>query len=129
MKTELGTLIVCPNEIAVIQRNIRFAVELADDEPVRGYILEVFNGHFELPDLGPIGANGLANPQDFVYPVAAYEEDGSAWTIVNKYQERLFVAKQVYSLSTTIVHAARCRIIPRLMLWPGEAIMPPSNTI
>lgn len=88
---------VAPNEIAVVPRNIRFSVELADEcKPVRGYLLEVFNGHFELPDLGPIGANGLANPQDFLAPVAAYERDDSAWTVVNKYQDRLFVAKQVH---------------------------------
>lgn len=40
----------------------------------RGYILEVFDGHFKLPDLGPIGANGLANPRDFLTPVACYED-------------------------------------------------------
>lgn len=40
----------------------------------RGYILEVFDGHFKLPDLGPIGANGLANPRDFLTPVAHYED-------------------------------------------------------
>ena len=39
----------------------------------RGYLLEVFKGHFELPNLGPIGANGLANPRDFLTPVASFE--------------------------------------------------------
>lgn len=42
---------------------------------VRGYILEVFDGHFKLPDLGPIGANGLANPRDFLTPVAHYHDE------------------------------------------------------
>jgi homogentisate 1,2-dioxygenase len=32
---------------------IRFSVEI--DEPSRGYILEVFDNHFILPNLGPIG--------------------------------------------------------------------------
>ena len=41
----------------------------------RGYMLEVFKGHFELPNLGPIGANGLANPRDFLTPVAAFENN------------------------------------------------------
>lgn len=41
----------------------------------RGYILEVFDGHFKLPDLGPIGANGLANPRDFLTPVAHYIDE------------------------------------------------------
>jgi homogentisate 1,2-dioxygenase len=96
--TELGVLDVAPNEIAVVPRNIRFAVNLLKaDEPVRGYILEVFNGHYELPDLGPIGANGLANPQDFMYPVAHYQQDhgsGSTWTVVNKYHGSLWSAEQ-----------------------------------
>jgi homogentisate 1,2-dioxygenase len=61
----------------------------------RGYVLEVFGSHFELPDLGPIGANGLANPRDFETPVAAYdEEDGEEWTIIAKYNGKLFEAKQ-----------------------------------
>ena len=56
VRTEFGLLEVEPNEICVVQRGIRFSVELMNDqEPIRGYVLEVFNGHFELPDLGPIG--------------------------------------------------------------------------
>uniref|UniRef100_M4BV04 homogentisate 1,2-dioxygenase n=1 Tax=Hyaloperonospora arabidopsidis (strain Emoy2) TaxID=559515 RepID=M4BV04_HYAAE len=70
--TEFGRLKVSPHEICVLQRGIRFSVEL--DEPSRGYILEVYNHHFILPDLGPIGANGLASPRDFEHPSAAYED-------------------------------------------------------
>lgn len=51
--TEFGKLFVEPNEICVIQQGMRFSV--AVDGPTRGYILEVFDGHFKLPDLGPIG--------------------------------------------------------------------------
>lgn len=40
----------------------------------RGYILEVYDNHFTLPDLGPIGANGLANPRDFETPTAWFED-------------------------------------------------------
>ena len=54
IQTEFGFLEVLPNQIAVIQRGIVFSVKLPDG-PSRGYICEVFNGHFELPDLGPIG--------------------------------------------------------------------------
>jgi len=43
------------------------------EEAARGYVLETFNGHFSLPALGAIGANGLANARDFLYPVAAFE--------------------------------------------------------
>lgn len=65
---------VAPNEICVIQQGIKFAVDLSDDEPARGYILEVFDNHFSLPELGPIGANGLANPRDFESPTAWFED-------------------------------------------------------
>jgi homogentisate 1,2-dioxygenase len=62
IRTEMGMLLVQPKEICVIPRGIRFSVALKNG-PIRGYIAEVFNGHFTIPDLGPIGANGLANPR------------------------------------------------------------------
>lgn len=70
--TEFGRLTVTPLEICVIPQGIRFSVTVT--EPSRGYILEVYGTHFQLPDLGPIGANGLANPRDFETPTAWYEE-------------------------------------------------------
>ncbi|KAJ1785817.1 hypothetical protein LPJ59_006060 [Coemansia sp. RSA 2399] len=94
--TEFGPMIVAPNEIAVIQRGMRFSVSLPDG-PSRGYILEVYDGHFELPDLGPIGANGLANPRDFKTPVAKYENVEEGWSVINKYQGELFIALQNHS--------------------------------
>ena len=56
MITEFGLLDVAPGEICVVQRGMRFSVGLQDTNAARGYVLEVFSGHFELPDLGPIGA-------------------------------------------------------------------------
>ncbi|KAJ2059748.1 hypothetical protein GGI17_004220 [Coemansia sp. S146] len=96
--TEFGKIMAAPNEIVVIQRGIRFSVALPDG-PSRGYILEVYDGHFELPELGPIGANGLANPRDFQTPVAKCEntESSAEWSIINKYQGELFVAQQDHS--------------------------------
>ncbi|KAJ1725905.1 hypothetical protein LPJ61_005561 [Coemansia biformis] len=94
--TEFGPIMAAPNEIVVIQRGMRFSVALPDG-PSRGYILEVFDGHFELPDLGPIGANGLANPRDFQTPTASYEFTSDEWEIVNKYQGELFSARQDHS--------------------------------
>ncbi|RUS32861.1 homogentisate 1,2-dioxygenase, partial [Jimgerdemannia flammicorona] len=94
--TEFGPLMVHPNEICVIQRGMRFSVALPDG-PSRGYILEVYNGHFELPDLGPIGANGLADPRHFLTPTARYENAKVDWHIVNKYVGQLFVAEQDHS--------------------------------
>lgn len=88
--TELGKLYVSPKEIVVIPRGIRFKIEV--DEPSRGYVLEIFNGHFQLPDLGPIGANGLANARDFYYPVAAYEDKETKHTLITKFGGKLFEA-------------------------------------
>lgn len=96
--TEFGPMMVEPNQIAVIQRGMRFSVALPDGSS-RGYVLEVYDGHFELPDLGPIGANGLANPRDFQTPTAQYTHGNAAedWSIINKYQGELFVAHQNHS--------------------------------
>lgn len=63
---------VAPNEICVLQQGMRFSVNVQG--PTRGYILEVYDNHFKLPDLGPIGANGLANPRDFQTPIAWFED-------------------------------------------------------
>jgi homogentisate 1,2-dioxygenase len=60
--------------------------------------LELYQGHFILPELGPIGSNCLANPRDFQIPVADYTQDTETeWTIVTKYNERLFEAKQKHT--------------------------------
>jgi hypothetical protein len=58
-------------------------------------VLEVFQGHFTLPDLGPIGANGLANPRDFQAPVAWFEERSVTFTVMHKFEGQLFAATQV----------------------------------
>ncbi|EMP33643.1 Homogentisate 1,2-dioxygenase [Chelonia mydas] len=95
--TEFGKLLVEPNEICVIQQGMRFSVEVFGE--TRGYVLEVYGAHFELPDLGPIGANGLANPRDFLVPVAWYEDCQVAggYTVISKYQGKLFSAQQDFS--------------------------------
>ncbi|KAJ1547729.1 hypothetical protein HK096_000577 [Nowakowskiella sp. JEL0078] len=96
IQTEFGTLEVEPHEIVVIQRGIRFKVEL--NGPSRGYAVEIFNGHFELPELGPIGANGLANPRDFLHPTAHFEDaENVEFTIYTKFQGQLFSVKQQHS--------------------------------
>ena len=77
-RTEFGIIDIVPGEICVIQRGIMFSVELLDG-PARAYVCENYGGSFTLPDRGPIGANCLANPRDFLTPVAAYEDrEGSA---------------------------------------------------
>lgn len=79
IQTELGRMMVRPGEICVIQAGIRFKVSLPDG-PVHGYINEIFGSHWELPDLGPIGANGLAHPRDFETPFASFDIDSTPWT-------------------------------------------------
>ena len=70
--TEMGVLEVKPGEIALLPRGVAFKVALLDG-PSRGYICENYGAHFRLPELGPIGSNGLANARDFKAPVAAFE--------------------------------------------------------
>ncbi|KAL1123433.1 hypothetical protein AAG570_002513 [Ranatra chinensis] len=95
IKTEFGMMKVDPNEICVIQQGMRFSVDV--EGPSRGYVLEVFGRHFQLPNLGPIGANGLANPRDFETPVALFEDLEVEYKIVSKFQGCLFEAKQDHS--------------------------------
>ena len=93
--TEMGKLTISPREIVVIPRGIKFSVECV--EPIRGYIAEIFQGHFKLPDLGPIGANGLANPRDFETPIAYFENTETTYTVINKYMGKLFNCRVVGS--------------------------------
>lgn len=82
--TELGVLSVAPLQIVLIPRGIRFRVDLID-ATARGYICENFGAPFRLPDLGPIGSNGLANPRDFEAPVASVEEREGTYEIIHKF--------------------------------------------
>ena len=91
LATEFGVLEVEPQEIAVIPRGVRFAVALPDGT-ARGYVCENFGAPLRLPDLGPIGSNGLANPRDFLAPVAAFEDREGAFELVAKFQGHLWRA-------------------------------------
>ncbi len=83
--SELGRITIAPLQIAVIPRGVRFAVALPD-RAARGYVCENYGAPFRLPDLGPIGANGLANPRDFETPVAAYEDRAGPFELIQKFQ-------------------------------------------
>ncbi len=96
LRTELGALECAPGEIAVIPRGMKFQVTLAGKQ-ARGYVCENFGQPFKLPHLGPIGANGLANPRDFLSPVAAYEEKSGRSELVTKYQGALWRAEMDHS--------------------------------
>ncbi len=91
LHTELGRIDVEPQEIAVIPRGIRFRVELPDGA-ARGYVCENFGALLRLPDLGPIGSNGLANPRDFLTPHAAYEGLEGDFELIAKFQGHLWRA-------------------------------------
>ena len=96
VQTEFGRMKVGPQEICVVQRGMHVTIKVEGE--VRGYCCEVFDGHFELPSLGPIGANGLANPQDFMTPVAAFDPaEKKQWTVVNKFLGKLFTAEMDHS--------------------------------
>jgi homogentisate 1,2-dioxygenase len=82
--TELGRIVIAPGQIALVPRGVRFRVALLDGE-ARGYVAENHGALFRLPELGPIGANGLANPRDFEMPVAWYEDREEPTTIIQKY--------------------------------------------
>ena len=81
--TELGVIEAEPQEIVVLPRGLRFRVELLSD-CARGYICENFGAPLRLPDLGPIGSNGLANPRDFLTPVAWYEDREGDFELIEK---------------------------------------------
>jgi len=89
--TELGRIAVEPQEIVVIPRGVRFRVELLDAD-ARGYVCENFGAPFRLPDLGPIGSNGLANPRDFLAPTASYEDRPGRFELTAKFMGNLWTA-------------------------------------
>lgn len=101
VRTELGWLLVRPMEVAVVPRGVRFAVYLPGGAPARGYALELYQGHFVLPELGPIGSNGLANARDFQAPAACFDDNDdlgavadagqdSAYTVTAKFANSLY---------------------------------------
>ena len=81
--TEFGRLHVPPGTVALIPRGVKFRVEV--DGEARGYVAENHGLPFRLPDLGPIGSNGLANPRDFETPVAWFEDRDEQTEVVQKY--------------------------------------------
>ncbi|MDG2522100.1 homogentisate 1,2-dioxygenase [Caulobacter segnis] len=89
LATELGRLSVAPGEICLVPRGVRFRVELKGAE-ARGYVCENYGAPFRLPDLGPIGANGLANSRDFLTPTAWYEDIDEPCEVVQKFQGGLW---------------------------------------
>jgi homogentisate 1,2-dioxygenase len=96
LDTELGRLRAEPQEVVLIPRGLRFRVGLSEGL-ARGYICENFGAPFKLPDLGPIGANGLANARDFRTPLARYEDLDAGCELVGKFMGRLWAADMDHS--------------------------------
>jgi len=95
-RTEFGVIDIEPGEICVIPRGVMFRVELIEG-PVRAYVCENYGGGFTLPDRGPIGANCLANPRDFLAPAAAYEDVDGPHTLYVKWGGELYRTQTDYS--------------------------------
>ena len=93
--SELGKLEIAPGEIALVPRGLKFQVMLQGKE-ARGYVCENYGAHFRLPELGPIGAQGLAQKRDFQAPVAAFEERGKC-ELVLKFMGNLWAAEARHS--------------------------------
>ena len=94
--TELGVLGLSPGEVGVVPRGVRFRAELPDGEAT-GYVCENYGAPFRLPELGPIGANGLANTRDFLTPVAAFEDVDRPTRVIQKFQGRLWATEMDHS--------------------------------
>ncbi len=98
---ETGRLSVAPGEICVIPRGMKFKVELPAG-PARGYVCENYGAQFRLPELGPIGSNGLANARDFLAPVAAWEDRDGKCEVVSKFLGGLWAAEWTHSPLDTV---------------------------
>jgi homogentisate 1,2-dioxygenase len=89
LHTECGRLAASPGEIAVIPRGMKFRVELTE-KTARGYVCENYGLALELPERGPVGANGFANDRDFQYPIAAFEDREGDFQLWCKFQGNFF---------------------------------------
>jgi len=91
--TELGRLDVRAGEVALVPRGLAMRIALPDG-PSRGYVCENYGAFMRLPELGPIGSNGLANARDFLAPVAAFEDDAGPIEVIRKFGGRLWRSTQ-----------------------------------
>ena len=111
LHTECGLLEVAPGAIAVLPRGMKFRVDLAD-APARGYVCENYGTPFELPERGPVGANGYANERDFQYPAAAFEDREGSFELITKFAGNLFSTELDHSPLDVVAwtgNSAPCR--------------------
>jgi homogentisate 1,2-dioxygenase len=94
LHTELGVLELTPQQIGVVPKGMKFRIQLAPgNDRARGYVCENFGLPFQLPELGPIGANGLAHPADFETPTARFEQGEGPGELFARYQGSLWRAE------------------------------------
>lgn len=91
VKTEFGNLTLVPGEIMVIPRGVKFSIT-PKEGAIRGYVCENYGHAFELPERGPVGANGYSNQRDFLYPTAAFEDKETPHIVINKFCGHLYSA-------------------------------------
>jgi homogentisate 1,2-dioxygenase len=96
IETELGRLDVDPGWVGLVPRGMKFRV-IVRDGPSRGYVAENYGLPLRLPDLGPIGANGLANPRDFETPTAWFEDRDEEIEVVQKSLGHLWTTRLDHS--------------------------------
>ncbi|MGH6986251.1 MAG: homogentisate 1,2-dioxygenase [Caulobacteraceae bacterium] len=94
--TELGLIELAPGEAGLVPRGVRFRVELKEPTAI-GYVCENLGAPFRLPELGPIGSNGLANPRDFLTPHAWFEDLQEETELVQKFQGALWSTRLDHS--------------------------------
>ncbi len=94
--TEFGVIDVAPGEVAAIPRGVKFRAELPEGT-ARGYVCENYGGALSLPERGPIGANCLANPRDFLTPIAAYEDRDAPTKLMVKWGGSLWATEIAHS--------------------------------
>lgn len=97
VKTELGFIEASPGEIVLIPRGMKFQVNPLSSDPCSGYVGENFGAPFQLPELGPIGANGLAHRRHFLAPVAAFEDVEGKFELIGKFAGELWSAEMGHS--------------------------------
>jgi homogentisate 1,2-dioxygenase len=106
LATELGRLEAKPGEIAVVPRGVKFRVEVTG--ATRGYLCENYGVPFRLPELGPIGAQGLAQRRDFLAPVAAYEDKRGKCQVVAKFMGGLWASDYAHSPLDVVAWHGNC---------------------
>ena len=106
LATEFGRLEAKPGEIAVVPRGVKFRVEVGG--PARGYLCENYGAPFRLPELGPIGSQGLAQKRDFLYPAAAFEDRRGKCEVVAKFQGGLWATELKHSPLDVVAWHGNC---------------------